>query len=157
WFEQWCNDEFRHGEAFALLMRANPEMLQGWNKLWIRFFVLAVFATMYVRDHARPAFHEALGVDPTEYDYRVFEITTEITRQVFPITLDLESPAFRRGLERLREINQGIVAAEARGGLMARLRKSRLMAEAAAVFLRLYLLRPKQNALPTAIRLQPVW
>jgi magnesium-protoporphyrin IX monomethyl ester (oxidative) cyclase len=157
WFENWCGDEYRHGEAFALLMRADPKLLTGINKLWVRFFQLAVFATMYVRDHARPVFHEALGIDPTEYDFTVFRITTEICKQVFPVTLDLDNPAFARGLERMRRITQGKARARARGGILGRLQNLILTADAGVTFLRMFLLPARHEALPGQVRLAPSW
>jgi magnesium-protoporphyrin IX monomethyl ester (oxidative) cyclase len=157
WFEKWCNDEFRHGEAFALLMRANPHLLSGGNKLWVRFFLLAVFATMYVRDHARPAFHKALQIDPAEYGFKVFHLTSEISKQVFPITLDLDNPAFKAGLDRLLEINDRILAADARGGVVGTVQKAVWGAAAATTFLRLFLMRPRENVLPDRVRMEPAW
>ncbi|MDW8313553.1 MAG: magnesium-protoporphyrin IX monomethyl ester (oxidative) cyclase [Rhodovarius sp.] len=157
WFEKWCNDEFRHGEAFALLMRANPKLTQGINRFWIRFFQLAVFATMYVRDHARPAFHEALGLSPTEYDMRVFRITTEICKQVFPVTLDIDNPAFLRGLDRLHAIAEALGKARARGGLAGRMRRGLLSLQAAATFLRLLMLPARHETPPADVRLAPAW
>ena len=157
WFEKWCNDEFRHGEAFALLMRSNPKLTSGLNAYWIKFFVLAVFATMYVRDHCRPAFHKAIGVDPSDYDFEVFRITSEISRQTFPLTLDLEDPRFKRGLERLLAIARASADAQARGVPIGRIRQAACAAAAALAFARLYLLPSKPNALPAEIRLAPVW
>jgi magnesium-protoporphyrin IX monomethyl ester (oxidative) cyclase len=157
WFEKWCNDEFRHGEAFALLMRANPHVVSGLNKLWVRFFLLAVFATMYVRDHARPAFHEALGVDPTDYDLTVFRITSEISRQVFPLSLDIENPAFRAGLDRLCRITTSMERAKQTGGIIGSLKRLGLVAAAGANFFRLYLLPTKANVPPEHSRLAPAW
>ena len=157
WFEEWCNDEFRHGEAFAMLLRADPKLLQGANKLWVRFFLLSVYATMYVRDHNRPVFHAALGVDPTEYDYKVFAICNQIARQVFPVELDIDAPAFRRQMESLRLAAVRIDEGKARGGIAGWAQRVSGMAGAGLAFARMYLQRPKSNALPRSIRLQPAW
>ncbi|MBC7941707.1 MAG: magnesium-protoporphyrin IX monomethyl ester (oxidative) cyclase [Chitinophagaceae bacterium] len=157
WFERWCNDEFRHGESFALIMRAQPKLLQGGNLLWIRFFLLAVYATMYVRDHSRPMLHHAMGLDSDEYDYTVFRITTEISKQVFPISLDTDAPAFRAGLERLFRIQTGLDAAKARGGVWGKLTQAGLALQGAATFARMYLLPVKRHALPVEVRVAPAW
>lgn len=157
WFHEWCNDEFRHGEAFALIMRAQPELLRGHNKLWIRFFLLAVFATMYIRDHQRPIMYDAFGMDITEYDFKVFRITTDISRQVFPVSLDIDHPKFREGLESLRRIAVATEAAKARGGLVGALRRIGLAAAATAVFARLYLLPVHKHDLPGEVRMAPAW
>lgn len=157
WFERWCNDEFRHGESFALIMRAQPHLLRGANLLWVRFFLLAVYATMFVRDHTRPLLHRAMGLEPDEFDYRVFEITTEISRQVFPISLDTDHPAFRAGLARLVACSEGYARAKARGGLGGLVGRGVHALAGVATFVRLYLRPVKRHALPAQIRVAPVW
>ena len=157
WFEKWCNDEFRHGESFALLMRADPKLLSGLNLWWIRFFQLAVFATMFVRDHDRPVMHKALGLCPTEYDMQVFRITTEISKQVFPVLLDIENPKFLQGLKALRELSTKSATLAKSRKLTSLIFRGFLAVQAAFEFTRLFFLKPITNKLPSNLRLKPDW
>jgi magnesium-protoporphyrin IX monomethyl ester (oxidative) cyclase len=157
WFRQWCNDEFSHGEAFSLIIRSDRRLLEGRNKLWIKFFLLAVFATMYVRDHMRPAFHKALGIEIDDYDMRVFRLTSEISRQCFPLVLDLDNPALVEGFRRMERINRKMQASGAKGGLSGRLGKAWWGCAAGLNFVRMYMIPTKKNELPETSRLQPVW
>ena len=157
WFERWCNDEFRHGESFALIMRSQPHLLRGANTLWIRFFLLAVYATMYVRDHTRPMLKNAMGLDATSYDHEVFRITTEISKQVFPVSLDTDHPAFRAGLSRLFDLSTRMDAAKARGGVIGKLQQASLAVQGFGTFARLFLMPVKQHSLPQQVRMAPAW
>ncbi|MEW9921729.1 magnesium-protoporphyrin IX monomethyl ester (oxidative) cyclase [Marimonas sp. MJW-29] len=158
WFREWCNDEFSHGEAFALLMKTDPKLTESFtNKLWIKFFLTAVYSTMWVRDHQRPVFHEALGVDTTWYGQEVFRKTSEISRQVFPLTLDIDHPRWRKNLDRMEAASRQIDAAKKRGGVGGMISRIGGMAKAATAFVSLYTIPSKPNQVPDSPRLQPAY
>ncbi|MDY6936802.1 MAG: magnesium-protoporphyrin IX monomethyl ester (oxidative) cyclase [Cyanobacteriota bacterium] len=99
-FENWCQDENRHGDFFDAIMKAQPQHLNDWRaKLWCRFFLLSVFATMYLNDIQRSKFYASLGLDAREYDIHVIEKTNETAGRVFPVTLDVNHPEFYQRLD----------------------------------------------------------
>ena len=108
-FENWCQDENRHGDFFDALMKSQPDTVRGLRaRLWCRFFLLAVFATMYVRDVARKEFYEALGLDAREYDRMVIDKTNETSARVFPVVLDVKNPRFYERLEKIITNNESL-------------------------------------------------
>ena len=154
WFEEWCNDEFAHGEAFALLMKSDPKLTRGVNVWWIKFFLTAVYATMYIRDHQRPAFHEALGVDTDWYAHEVFTKTSKLSEQIFPITLDIDNPRWEAGLKRLQKANVDLADAKKHGRKFAQLGAS---IRAGLAFVELFTIPSKKHAVPAKTRLEPAY
>ena len=155
WFKEWCNDEFSHGEAFALLMRTDPRLTSGVNVWWIKFFLTAVYSTMWVRDHARPEFHKALGVDIAWYDQEVFRKTSTIARQVFPIEIDIDHPRWIPSLERLERAFVDLDAARRRGGIGGAVGRIVAGARAGLAFVSLYTIPARRNTPPASVRLEP--
>ena len=158
WFKEWCNDEFSHGEAFALLMRTDPKLTSSFaNKLWIRFFLTAVYSTMFVRDHARPEFHKALGVDIEWYDQEVFRKTSAIARQVFPIEVDIDHPRWLPNLRRMRDAFGQMDAAKRKGGVAGWFGNLLGGAKALRAFVSLYTIPVIKRTPPKDVRLEPVY
>jgi magnesium-protoporphyrin IX monomethyl ester (oxidative) cyclase len=158
WFKEWCNDEFSHGEAFALLMKTDPKLTTSFaNRLWIKFFLTAVYSTMWVRDHARPEFHKALGVDIEWYDQEVFRKTSTISRQIFPMELDIDSPRWIPNLKRMNSAFIAMDAAKRQGGIGGKLKGWGASARAALAFASLYTIPVKRHELPASVRLEPTY
>lgn len=110
-FENWCQDENRHGDFFDAVMKAQPQMLNDWKaKLWSRFFLLSVFATMYLNDIQRSDFYAAIGLNAREYDKEVIVQTNDTAGRVFPVILDVENPEFYERLEVCVKNNEKLTA-----------------------------------------------
>ncbi|BCX12193.1 MAG: magnesium-protoporphyrin IX monomethyl ester [oxidative] cyclase 1 [Thermosynechococcus sp.] len=177
-FENWCQDENRHGDFFDAVMRAQPQMLDRprtfWQKikeiplslsgkkwaryflvcwlppkLWCRFFLLSVFATMYLNDLQRSKFYAAIGLDAREYDREVIAKTNETAGRVFPVILDVDHPEFYQRLERCVENNAKLTEiAKQNGGF---LKKLPLYLSNLWQMIKLFLIPPKEPT-PVAVR-----
>eukprot|EP00252_Welwitschia_mirabilis_P027034 TRINITY_DN910_c0_g1_i1.p1 TRINITY_DN910_c0_g1~~TRINITY_DN910_c0_g1_i1.p1 ORF type:complete len:438 (-),score=62.74 TRINITY_DN910_c0_g1_i1:548-1783(-) len=112
YFENWCQDENRHGDFFSALLKAQPQFLNDWKaKLWSRFFCLSVYVTMYLNDCQRTLFYEGIGLNTKEFDMHVLIETNRTAARIFPAVLDVENPEFQRKLERMLDAYQKILAA----------------------------------------------
>ncbi len=148
-FENWCQDENRHGDFFDAVMKAQPQILTGLRaRLWCRFFLLSVFGTMYLNDIQRAGFYKTLGLDAREYDKEVIKQTNNTAGRVFPLVLDVEDPQFYTRLETCVENNDKLTAiAESNQlGILKLLRKLPHYLSNAWQFLCLYLMKPIDTA-----------
>lgn len=141
WFEEWCNDEYRHGEFFSLLMRSQPKLLTGVNVYWVRFFLLAVCLTMYMNDARRAQFYRNLGLDWRDYDHKVIRLTNQIATQVFPYTLPVDDPQFWAHLDACVRHDEAM-GDIAGGGPRAAMKKLRGRAGIARHFVGAFLRKP---------------
>ena len=144
-FENWCQDENRHGDFFDAIMRAQPDTLNDWRaRLWCRFFLLSVFATMYLNDIQRSRFYASIGLDAREYDKYVIEKTNETAGRVFPVVLDVDNPRFYESLEVCVQNNEKLreIVSSNQLSLVKLLKKIPYYASNAWQLIQLYFIKP---------------
>ena len=109
-FESWCQDENRHADFFAAVMKSQPHLLNGWKaELWCRFFLLSVFATMYLNDIQRAGFYATIGLDAKKFDIHVIRKTNQSSGRLFPVILDVDHPSFFEYLEICAQANTKLI------------------------------------------------
>ncbi|MEN9870410.1 MAG: hypothetical protein RLZZ171_1398 [Cyanobacteriota bacterium] len=144
-FENWCQDENRHGDFFDAIMKSQPQFLNDLKaRLWSRFFLLSVFATMYLNDVQRYHFYESLGLDAREYDKHVIKQTNATAGRVFPVVLDVEHPDFYQRLEKCVANNEKLsaIASSNAPALVKLLRKLPHYVSNGVELIKMYFIKP---------------
>jgi len=106
YFENWCQDENRHGDFFTAILKTQPAMTNDWqSRQWSKFFCLSVYVTMYLNDHQRDAFYSSLGMNTTQFNQHVIIETNNTTARIFPEVPDCETPQFWHHMDSLVKLN----------------------------------------------------
>ncbi|MDX2256118.1 MAG: magnesium-protoporphyrin IX monomethyl ester (oxidative) cyclase [Pseudanabaenaceae cyanobacterium bins.39] len=110
YFENWCQDENRHGDFFKVLLRSQPQLWNTWQaKLWARFFLLTVFATHTLTVFERSDFYQSINLDARDYNRQVIIKTNHTALSAFPNILDTTHPEFFPRLEKCSDYNSKLI------------------------------------------------
>lgn len=145
YFENWCQDENRHGDFLAAVLKAHPQLLNDWKaRFWSRFFCLSVYVTMYLNDHQRQFFYETLGLNTTEFDMHVIHETNKTAARIFPEVLDTYNPKFKQHMDNMVAINEKLVAIDKNNApdMVKKIQKLPHMASMTAELLTVFLMKP---------------
>ena len=109
-FESWCQDENRHGDFFAAVLKSQTDLLSTFeSKLWCKFFLLSVYVTMYLNDIQRSEFYATIGLDSRQFDKYVIVKTNQSAATLFPVVYDVEDPKFFELMEICASANQKLI------------------------------------------------
>jgi magnesium-protoporphyrin IX monomethyl ester (oxidative) cyclase len=112
-FESWCQDENRHGDFFAAILKSQKNLLNNLeSKLWCKFFLLSVFATMYLNDAQRIDFYSSIGLNAKQFDKHVIIKTNQSAGTLFPIIYDTENPRFFELLDECEFANSQLITVD---------------------------------------------
>jgi magnesium-protoporphyrin IX monomethyl ester (oxidative) cyclase len=144
-FESWCQDENRHGDFFAALMKSQQNLLNTTeSRLWCRFFLLSVFVTMYLNDLQRESFYSTIGLNAKQFDKHVIRKTNQSSSTLFPVILDVDHPLFFDLLDQCHAANNQLllVDKENQNNVLATLQKLPHYFTLLNNLIKLYLLPP---------------
>uniref|UniRef100_A0A1Z1MS51 Magnesium-protoporphyrin IX monomethyl ester [oxidative] cyclase n=1 Tax=Kapraunia schneideri TaxID=717899 RepID=A0A1Z1MS51_9FLOR len=148
-FENWCQDENRHGDFFAALLKSQPQFLNNQqSKLWCRFFLVSVFATMYLNDFQRSDFYKSIGLDARQYDIQVIRKTNESASRVFPIALNVDKPEFFMYLDKCATENKKLIEIDKRetNPILKTVQKTSIYLNISINIIKLYFIRPIESS-----------
>jgi len=116
-FESWCQDENRHGDFFAAILKSQKHLLNTFeSRLWSKFFLLSVFVTMYLNDTLRSEFYATIGLDSIQFDKHVIRKTNQSAGTLFPVILDVDHPKFFEYMDICNQANMNLVNIEKEEG-----------------------------------------
>lgn len=148
-FENWCQDENRHGDFFAALLKSQPHFLNNLeSRLWCRFFLVSVFATMYLNDFQRSEFYKSIGLDARQYDMQVIRKTNESASRIFPIALNVDKPEFFRYLDLCASDNKRLIEINKQNGKSVKdsVEKLIIYSRIATNIIKLYMIKPIRSS-----------